>query len=292
MEKGCYPVSKDCAGKQPFCNGAAGGAVTAFSYSLKPKIGQAGVIRKKDRRIRKEKKMNRLKKIKELEHRIGYHFQDFNLLVMAMRHSSYVNEHHMERLDCNERLEFLGDAVLEVVSSEFLYKNFPELPEGELTKKRASMVCEPSLAFCARQIDLGSYLLLGKGEEGTGGRNRDSIVSDAMEATIGAIFLDGGFTNAKEFILNYILNDIEHKQLFYDSKTILQEIIQARTEEPMAYEVLKEEGPDHDKNFRVAVKVGNKILGTGSGRTKKAAEQEAAYYAILSCRKQEKGEKG
>lgn len=261
----------------------------AFSYSLKPKIGQAGVIRKKDRRIRKEKKMNRLKKIKELEHRIGYHFQDFNLLVIAMRHSSYVNEHHMERLDCNERLEFLGDAVLEVVSSEFLYKNFPELPEGELTKKRASMVCEPSLAFCARQIDLGSYLLLGKGEEGTGGRNRDSIVSDAMEATIGAIFLDGGFTNAKEFILNYILNDIEHKQLFYDSKTILQEIIQARTEEPMAYEVLKEEGPDHDKNFRVAVKVGNKILGTGSGRTKKAAEQEAAYYAILSCRKQEKG---
>ena len=292
MEKGCYPVSKDCAGKQPFCNGSAGGAVTAFSYSLKPKIGQAGVIRKKDRRIRKEKKMNRLKKIKELEHRIGYHFQDFNLLVMAMRHSSYVNEHHMERLDCNERLEFLGDAVLEVVSSEFLYKNFPELPEGELTKKRASMVCEPSLAFCARQIDLGSYLLLGKGEEGTGGRNRDSIVSDAMEATIGAIFLDGGFTNAKEFILNYILNDIEHKQLFYDSETILQEIIQARTEEPMAYEVLKEEGPDHDKNFRVAVKVGNKILGTGSGRTKKAAEQEAAYYAILSCRKQEKGEKG
>ena len=292
MEKGCYPVSKDCAGKQPFCNGSAGGAVTAFSYSLKPKIGQAGVIRKKDRRIRKEKKMNRLKKIKELEHRIGYHFQDFNLLVMAMRHSSYVNEHHMERLDCNERLEFLGDAVLEVVSSEFLYKNFPELPEGELTKKRASMVCEPSLAFCARQIDHGSYLLLGKGEEGTGGRNRDSIVSDAMEATIGAIFLDGGFTNAKEFILNYILNDIEHKQLFYDSKTILQEIIQARTEEPMAYEVLKEEGPDHDKNFRVAVKVGNKILGTGSGRTKKAAEQEAAYYAILSCRKQEKGEKG
>ena len=292
MEKGCYPVSKDCAGKQPFCNGSAGGAVTAFSYSLKPKIGQAGVIRKKDRRIRKEKKMNRLKKIKELEHRIGYHFQDFNLLVMAMRHSSYVNEHHMERLDCNERLEFLGDAVLEVVSSEFLYKNFPELPEGELTKKRASMVCEPSLAFCARQIDLGSYLLLGKGEEGTGGRNRDSIVSDAMEATIGAIFLDGGFTNAKEFILNYILNDIEHKQLFYDSKTILQEIIQARTEEPMAYEVLKEEEPDHDKNFRVAVKVGNKILGTGSGRTKKAAEQEAAYYAILSCRKQEKGEKG
>ena len=134
MEKGCYPVSKDCAGKQPFCNGSAGGAVTAFSYSLKPKIGQAGVIRKKDRRIRKEKKMNRLKKIKELEHRIGYHFQDFNLLVMAMRHSSYVNEHHMERLDCNERLEFLGDAVLEVVSSEFLYKNFPELPEGELTK--------------------------------------------------------------------------------------------------------------------------------------------------------------
>lgn len=228
--------------------------------------------------------MNSIKKIKELERRIGYRFQDFNLLIMAMRHSSYVNEHHMERLECNERLEFLGDAVLEVVSSEFLYGHFPSLPEGELTKKRASMVCEPALAFCARQIELGSYLLLGKGEEATGGRKRDSIVSDAMEATIGAIFLDGGFTNAKEFILNHILNDMEHKQLFYDSKTILQEIIQARTEEPMSYEVLKEEGPDHDKNFCVAVRVGEKILGTGSGRTKKAAEQQAAYHAILSCK--------
>ena len=229
--------------------------------------------------------MNGLKKIKELEHSIGYHFRDFNLLVMAMRHSSYVNEHHMERLECNERLEFLGDAVLEVVSSEFLYKSFPKLPEGELTKKRASMVCEPSLAFCARQIELGSYLLLGKGEEATGGRNRDSIVSDAMEATIGAIFLDGGFTSAKEFILNYVLNDIEHKQLFYDSKTILQEQIQSETEEPLRYELIKEEGPDHNKRFTVTVSLGNDILGTGSGRTKKAAEQEAAYRAILKRQK-------
>ena len=236
--------------------------------------------------------MKDTRKFLELEKKIGYEFENFQLLINAMTHSSYANEHHIPYSGNNERLEFLGDAVLEVTSSEFLFHKFQDMPEGELTKKRASMVCEPTLALCARAIPLGDYLLLGKGEEATGGRQRDSIVSDAMEALIGAIYLDGGFANAKEFVHRFILNDIEHKKLFFDSKTILQEIIQARTEEPMAYEVLKEEGPDHDKNFRVAVKVGNKILGTGSGRTKKAAEQEAAYYAILSCRKQEKGEKG
>ena len=140
-----------------------------------------------------------------------------------------------------------------------------------MTRTRASMVCEQALAYCAGEIRLGDYLLLGRGEEATGGRERSSVVSDAMEALIGAVYLDGGFASAKEFIHKFILNDLENKQLFYDSKTILQEIIQARTEEPIAYEVLKEEGPDHDKNFRVAVKVGNKILGTGRGRTKKAA---------------------
>ena len=236
--------------------------------------------------------MKDTRKFLELEKKIGYEFENFQLLINAMTHSSYANEHHIPYSGNNERLEFLGDAVLEVTSSEFLFHKFQDMPEGELTKKRASMVCEPTLALCAREIPLGDYLLLGKGEEATGGRKRDSIVSDAMEALIGAIYLDGGFANAKEFIHRFVLNDLEHRKLFFDSKTILQEIIQARTEEPMAYEVLKEEGPDHDKNFRVAVKVGNKILGTGSGRTKKAAEQEAAYYAILSCRKQEKGEKG
>lgn len=165
------------------------------------------------------------------------------------------------------------------------YTRHSASPGGRDDEKRASLVCEPALAFCAREIDLGSFLLLGKGEEATGGRHRDSIVSDAMEATIGAIFLDGGFEPAKAFVLNYILNDIEHKQLFYDSKTILQELIQGETDEEIVYTILKEEGPDHDKSFWAQVSVGKKALGTGKGRTKKAAEQAAAYDAILARKK-------
>ncbi|WP_320959283.1 ribonuclease III, partial [Hungatella effluvii] len=165
------------------------------------------------------------KKLNELEGRIGYRFSDRQLLTRAMTHSSYANEHRLNKLECNERLEFLGDSVLEVVSSDFLYHKYPDKPEGDLTKIRASIVCEPTLAYCAEDIELGNYLLLGKGEEATGGRGRASVVSDAMEALIGAIYLDGGFANAKEFILRFIMNDIEHKQLFFDSKTILQEIV-------------------------------------------------------------------
>lgn len=229
--------------------------------------------------------MKEFGKLRELENTIGYRFKNFDLLCMALRHSSYANEHHLERIDSNERLEFLGDAVLELVSSEFLYRNYPQLPEGEMTKKRASLVCEPSLAFCAREIDLGNYLFLGKGEDATGGRKRDSVVSDAMEAVIGAIFLDGGFANAKEFILKYILNDIEHKQLFYDSKTILQEMIQSQTDEEISYRIIEEKGPDHDKSFTAQVCVGGRVYGTGNGRTKKAAEQQAAYEAICALKK-------
>ena len=221
------------------------------------------------------------KNLKELEKKIGYEFQDFSLLEQAMMHSSYTNEKHLEKYHCNERLEFLGDAVLELVSSEFLFLESPKVSEGKLTKTRASMVCEPSLAFCAREIELGSYLLLGKGEEATGGRQRPSVTSDAMEALIGAIYLDGGFTNAKEFIHKYILTDIEHKQLFYDSKTILQEIVQANFKEVISYHLIGEEGPDHNKTFRVAVHIGEEEYGVGEGRTKKAAEQEAAYISIL-----------
>lgn len=149
------------------------------------------------------------KNIEELEQKIGYKFQDKNLLKKAMLHSSYANEKQLPKSECNERLEFLGDAVLELVSSEFLFFSNEEMPEGELTKARASMVCEPSLAFCAREIDLGEYLILGKGEEATGGRKRDSLTSDALEALIGAIYIDGGFANAKEFVMKYILNDLE-----------------------------------------------------------------------------------
>ena len=219
-------------------------------------------------------------RLKELEKQIGYQFRDHSLLRRAMMHSSYTNEKHLPKFQCNERLEFLGDAVLELVSSEFLFLENPKISEGELTKTRAGMVCEPSLAFCARDLDLGNYLLLGRGEEATGGRERDSITSDAMEALIGAIYLDGGFTNAKEFIQRFVLDDLEHKQLFFDSKTILQERIQAHCEEALHYELIHEEGPDHQKIFIVQAMLGDKIIGKGQGRTKKAAEQEAAYHAL------------
>ena len=224
-------------------------------------------------------------KLKELEKKIGYKFQRFDLLCQAMRHSSYANEKHMEKNECNERLEFLGDAVLELVSSEFLFFENKKMPEGELTRTRASIVCEPSLAFCARELNLGSYLLLGKGEENTGGRYRESLTSDALEALIGAIYLDGGFASAKEFIHRFVLNDLEHKKLFFDSKTILQEIVQGNFNEPIEYTLLKEEGPDHNKSFFISVSIGNEVYGNGKGRTKKAAEQEATYQAILELHK-------
>lgn len=220
-----------------------------------------------------------------LEQAIGYRFRNKKLLTQALTHSSYANEHRMDKMYCNERLEFLGDAVLEVVSSDFLFHRFPEMPEGNLTKTRASMVCEPTLAYCAREISLGDYLLLGKGEDATGGRMRESITSDALEAVIGAIYLDGGLANAKEFIHRFILNDIEHKQLFYDSKTILQEMVQAESKESLSYELLREEGPDHNKSFEVCVKLGGREIGRGTGRTKKAAEQVAAYHGICTVKK-------
>ena len=223
--------------------------------------------------------------LKELQDRIGYHFKDDKLLKKAMVHSSYANEKHLPKYECNERLEFLGDAVLELISSEFLFSLHKTMPEGQLTKTRASMVCEPALAFCARDIELGKYLLLGKGEDATGGRKRESVTSDAMEALIGAIYLDGGFANAKEFIERFILKDLENKKLFYDSKTILQEIVQSNFKEPVSYELLGEKGPDHNKVFEVAVQIGDDRYGVGSGRTKKAAEQEAAYQSILALRK-------
>ncbi|NCB91505.1 MAG: ribonuclease III [Clostridia bacterium] len=223
-------------------------------------------------------------KIKTLEQRISYTFQNKELLKTALCHSSYANEHRMDRLACNERLEFLGDAVLELVSSEHLFHLFPKLPEGELTRLRASLVCEPTLAFCAREFDLGELLSLGRGEELTGGRHRDSVTSDALEAVIGAIYMDGGFANAKEFIMRFILNDIEHKKLFFDSKTIFQEMVQGKIPGAISYHLIGEEGPDHDKIFKVEVWIGEKCQGEGSGRTKKAAEQMAAYHAICKLK--------
>ncbi len=225
--------------------------------------------------------------LSELEERIGYHFTDKNHLLLALTHTSFANEGHQDRAFHNERVEFLGDAVLELISSEFLYMTMPDKSEGEMTKLRASMVCEMSLAFCARQFGLEQFIRLGKGEEHTGGRNRDSIIADALEALIGAIYLDGGFVCAKEFILKFVLNDIENRRFFYDSKTILQEKIQADCTENLTYELLEESGPDHDKRFRMQVRVGKRVLGEGSGRTKKAAQQMAAYQALLLLQKEE-----
>ncbi len=220
------------------------------------------------------------KEMEQLERTIGYTFHNKKLLRQALTHSSYANEKKLGKLGCNERLEFLGDAVLELVSSDVLYARFPKIPEGELTKKRASLVCEPSLAYCARQFDLPQYLLLGRGEDMTGGRMRDSIVSDATEALLGAIYLDGGFEKARDFVLRFILNDMEHKQLFYDSKTILQEIVQEKGKQTLEYILTGESGPDHNKQFSVEVRVNGNVLGNGTGHTKKAAEQAAAYQAI------------
>ena len=190
----------------------------------------------------------------ELEQKIGYQFKDKGLLKHAMSHSSYANERHMGKLKSNERLEFLGDAVLELVTSEYLFHTYPTMP--------------------------GDYILLGRGEEISGGRTRASITSDACEALIGAIYLDGGFTSAKEFICKFILNDLEHKKLFFDSKTILQERVQAHHDKVLHYELVGEEGPDHQKLFVVEARLGEKVIGRGKGRTKKAAEQEAAYHAL------------
>lgn len=225
----------------------------------------------------------RQEKIIEFEKKIGYTFENPYLLVTALTHSSYSNEKRLKKYKCNERLEFLGDAVLELISSEYIFKENPQKPEGDLTRIRASYVCEPTLAACAREISLGDYLLLGKGEDRTGGRERDSILSDAMEATIGAVYLDGGFARAKEYVEAFVLRDIENKKLFYDSKTILQEIVQGR-HLVLAYQLVKETGPDHCKSFEVAVMINGKKIAVGTGRTKKKAEQSAAYEAILALR--------
>lgn len=216
-----------------------------------------------------------------LENKIKYQFSDPTILLHALTHSSYANEMRMPREDNNERLEYLGDAVLELVTSEYVYKEYRDVTEGDLTKFRASIVCEQTLSACARDIGIGQFILLGKGEDTSGGRERDSILSDSLEAVIGAIYLDGGFTNAKEFIHRFILDNLNNKALFFDSKTILQEIVQNDNHnQKIHYRLISEDGPDHHKTFTIAVIIGNEEIGCGIGRTKKAAEQEAAYQAI------------
>lgn len=217
--------------------------------------------------------------IQELEQKIAYVFRDRKLALQAVTHSSYANERKINKIEDYERIEFLGDAVLELVASEYLYGMHEEMPEGQLSRTRAAMVCEPSLAACARDLGLDRYILLGKGEEMTGGRSRDSIVSDVMEALIGAIYLDGGFGKAKEFIHRFVLEDLEHKALFYDAKSLLQVEAQ-KTGVDVHYVLTGEWGPEHDKMFSVEVYQGEKLLGKGSGHNKKKAEQQAAYEAL------------
>ncbi|MFG6355422.1 MAG: ribonuclease III [Acetatifactor sp.] len=224
-----------------------------------------------------------------LEDTIGYRFENRELLKQALTHSSYANERRINKTENYERLEFLGDAVLELVSSEFLFQRQPRLPEGKMTKLRASMVCESALAFCARDIRLQEYILLGKGEECTGGRKRDSITSDVMEAVIGAIYLDGGMEHAKAYIDRFVLSDLEHKKLFYDSKSTLQEVVQGKLKKDLEYELLDVYGPEHDQTFRVQVRMEEEVLGTGEGHTKKAAEQQAAYKALLQLQNDSEG---
>lgn len=224
------------------------------------------------------------KPLEELEQKIGYSFQDKRLLRQALTHSSFANEQKINKYDDYERLEFLGDAVLELVSSEFLFRENENMTEGQLTRLRASMVCEQALAYCAREFGLENYILLGKGEELTGGRTKDSIISDVMEAIIGALYVDNGMEEAKAYIHRFVLSDLEHKQLFYDAKTILQERIQQKNQGTLHYELIREEGPDHDKMFVVEAKIDDKTIGAGQGRTKKAAEQQAAYEALKSMK--------
>lgn len=221
----------------------------------------------------------------QLENKIGYKFNNVDMMIQAMTHSSFANNHHMKPHSDNERLEFLGDAVLEVTSSEFLYNKFPDYTEGDLSKLRASLVCEPTLSYCSDEIDIERYIRLSSGEEKTGGRKRKSIKSDAMEALIGAIYLDGGMEPAKEFILKFILTDIENKTLYHDCKTALQEIVQSKHGDRLEYELVNEEGPDHAKVFYVEARIGKQVIGYGSGSSKKAAEQEAALQGIRYFKK-------
>ncbi len=228
--------------------------------------------------------MNIEEQLLELENIIDYHFKNKELLKMALTHSSYANEHRIKKTKNNERVEFLGDAVLELIMSDYLFHTYPNKNEGQLTKMRSSLVCEYTLAMCAKDISLGKYLLLSKGEHMTGGRERDSILSDAFESVIGAIYLDSGYEKARIFVEKYLLQDVEDKTLFYDAKTILQEMAQKESGQTVNYVLIGESGPDHNKTFTVRVDFNGHSLGIGEGRTKKAAEQKAAYESILKLK--------
>lgn len=217
-----------------------------------------------------------------LQEKLNYKFKNEDLLINALTHSSYANEVR-NGVSSNERLEFLGDSVLSIIVSEYIYKKFGDLPEGELTKIRASLVCEKSLCQFSREMDLGQYLRLGKGEEKGGGRERDSILADAFEAVLAAMYLDGGFEVAKKHVLRFIKDELynhNEAEAFKDYKTTLQEIIQRNPEESVTYILTNETGPDHDKVFEVEVRLNSNTIGRGKGKNKKQAEQFAAREAL------------
>ena len=219
--------------------------------------------------------------LKDLETAIGYRFNNLTLLQNALAHSSYANERWHDSLKSNERLEFLGDSILGMVVAEYLYRSFPDRPEGELTRMRADMVCETSLAAVADKIGLGGHLMLGHGEERFGGRHRASILADAVESVIAACFLDGGMEAARGFITRFILTEVPVKQMHNaDYKTALQELVQQKKDQVLTYELTGESGPDHDKQFQVRVLLNGSPIGEGIGRSKKRAEQDAAHNAL------------
>ena len=218
----------------------------------------------------------------EFENRIGHKFNEIFYLERALTHSSYNKEKNTKHQD-NERLEFLGDSVLSIVVSKYLFNNYPDMPEGELSKTRAALVCEKSLAKFAREINLGNFLLLGRGEEQNGGRDRDSILADAFEALIASLYLDGGIEVAEKFVLGFIAKQMESGEYnlsFSDYKTELQEIIQQNKEEKVEYVLVEETGPAHDKRFTVEVHLNSNVIGSGRGKSKKIAEQMAAKEAL------------
>ncbi len=219
--------------------------------------------------------------LSELEAGLGYEFRDKGLLQNALTHSSYANENRAAGMHDNERLEFLGDSILGFVVAEYLYRHHPDKPEGELTRIRADLVCEHNLAQAASTVHLGDFLLLGHGEAATGGRRRDSIVSDAMESVIAAAYMDGGFPAAKGIIDRLILSDIPTgRPRNFDYKTALQELVQRKKDQQLHYVLAGESGPDHDKRFDVQVLLNGAVVGEGSGSSKKRAEQAAAEAAI------------
>ena len=219
--------------------------------------------------------------MKTLETKLGYQFQNPKLLDHALTHSSYANEHHLGSISSNERLEFLGDSVLGMIVADHLYRTFPDLPEGDLTRIRANLACEGSLVLVAKEWDLGRYLKLGKGENACGGRSRPSILADAVEAVLAAVFLDGGLAHDRDIIQRFLLDRMEQvNRASRDHKTYLQELVQRKSGQVLSYELIGESGPDHNKTFQMQVLLNGQPIGQGTGHSKKEAEQAAANAAI------------